>query len=237
MRGKGQTLLYVGDFSYADTYPFHDHNRWDTWGRFVERSTAYQPWIWTAGNHEIDLLFDVVSLKVIDRCLLFFDMSLKFNFILSIRERILHSRYTWTAIVFPIKPQIVHHNCGTPSREHPPILLFFLLTRHSVTTLNYSSFTFLRKVYLMQHSHTWVHICVGKYTPQYVWLKKELSSVDRTKTPWLIVLMHSPLYNSNEDHYMESETMRVQFESWFVQAKVDIVFAGHCHAYERSVSI
>ena len=36
---------------------------------------------------------------------------------------------------------------------------------------------------------------------------------------------------------MEGETMRVQFEAWFVQAKVDIVFAGHCHAYERSVSI
>ena len=78
---------------------------------------------------------------------------------------------------------------------------------------------------------------VGKYTPQYVWLKQELASVDRTKTPWLIVLLHSPWYNSNEYHYMEGETMRVQFESWLVKAKVDIVFAGHVHAYERTVSI
>ena len=30
--------------------------------------------------------------------------------------------------------------------------------------------------------------------------------------------------------------MRVQFESWFVNAKVDIVFSGHVHAYERTVS-
>lgn len=29
--------------------------------------------------------------------------------------------------------------------------------------------------------------------------------------------------------------MRVMFESWFVQNKVDIVFAGHVHSYERSV--
>ncbi|KAJ4970477.1 hypothetical protein NE237_003576 [Protea cynaroides] len=52
---NGQTMLYLGDFSYADNYPFHDNVRWDTWGRFIERSTASQPWIWTAGNHEIDL--------------------------------------------------------------------------------------------------------------------------------------------------------------------------------------
>ncbi|RVW77787.1 Purple acid phosphatase 2 [Vitis vinifera] len=33
--------------------------RWDTWGRFTERSAAYQPWIWTAGNHEIDFAPDL----------------------------------------------------------------------------------------------------------------------------------------------------------------------------------
>ena len=30
--------------------------------------------------------------------------------------------------------------------------------------------------------------------------------------------------------------MRVTFEPWFVQHKVDLVFAGHVHSYERSVS-
>ena len=57
---KGQALLYVGDLSYADAYPLHDNTRWDAWGIFIERNTAYQPWIWTAGNHEIDFVPDII---------------------------------------------------------------------------------------------------------------------------------------------------------------------------------
>lgn len=76
-----------------------------------------------------------------------------------------------------------------------------------------------------------------KYTPQWIWLKKELKRVDREKTPWLIVLTHVPIYSSNEAHFMEGESMRAVFEKWFVRHRVDVVFAGHVHAYERSVGI
>jgi hypothetical protein len=60
---KGKTVLFVGDLSYADNYTNHDNVRWDTWGRFVERSVAYQPWIWTAGNHELDFEPKIVRLQ------------------------------------------------------------------------------------------------------------------------------------------------------------------------------
>lgn len=52
-----QAVLFVGDLSYADRYQYNDIGlRWDTWGCFLERSTAYQPWIWSAGNHEIEYM-------------------------------------------------------------------------------------------------------------------------------------------------------------------------------------
>lgn len=76
-----------------------------------------------------------------------------------------------------------------------------------------------------------------KYTPQWRWLAEELTRVDREKTPWLIVIMHVPIYNSNVKHYTEGESMQSVYESWFVKAKVDFIFAGHVHAYERSVRI
>lgn len=54
MKSGGQTVLFIGDLSYADRYRHNDGNRWDSWGRLVEKSAAYQPWIWTTGNHEIE---------------------------------------------------------------------------------------------------------------------------------------------------------------------------------------
>lgn len=64
MKSYGQTVLFVGDLAYQDTYPFHYQVRFDTWSRFVERSAAYQPWIWTTGNHEIDFLPHIVSITM-----------------------------------------------------------------------------------------------------------------------------------------------------------------------------
>lgn len=61
LQSYGQSLLFVGDLAYQDHYPYDDQNRWDTWTRFAERSFAYQPWIWTAGNHELDFLPEIVS--------------------------------------------------------------------------------------------------------------------------------------------------------------------------------
>ncbi|KAJ8767115.1 hypothetical protein K2173_013512 [Erythroxylum novogranatense] len=169
---KGETVLFVGDLSYADNYPNHDNVRWDTWGRFVERSVAYQPWIWTAGNHEIDFAPELGEME-------------------------------------PFKPY-----------SHSSAPFWYSIKRASAYIIVLSSYS-----------------AYGKYTPQYKWLEAELPKVNRSETPWLIVLMHSPWYNSYNYHYMEGETMRVMYEPWFVQSKVDVVFAGHVHAYERSERI
>jgi len=59
--------------------------------------------------------------------------------------------------------------------------------------------------------------------------------VDRERTPWLIVLLHAPWYNSNWAHQGEGDRMKASMEPMLYAAGVDILFAGHVHAYERSV--
>ena len=40
----------------------------------------------------------------------------------------------------------------------------------------------------------------GRRSKQYAWLERDLAGVDRARTPWLIVGMHAPWYNSNTAH-------------------------------------
>ena len=87
-------------------------------------------------------------------------------------------------------------------------------------------------------------IMLGSYTnfgassAQYNWLKVDLGKVDRKRTPWLVVLVHAPWYNSNTAHQGEYESvdMKDAMEKLLYGAHVDVVFAGHVHAYERFVS-
>jgi len=85
-----------------------------------------------------------------------------------------------------------------------------------------------------------VHIVMlGSYaeykqnSDQYEWLQADLSRVNKTRTPWIIVLFHVPWYNSNAAHQGEGNDMRAAMEPLLYAAKVDIAFAGHVHAYER----
>ncbi|GKB28567.1 purple acid phosphatase 5-like protein, partial [Tanacetum coccineum] len=48
-------MLFLGDLSYVDVHPFHDYEKWDTFGRFIEKSSAYKPWIYLL-EFEIELL-------------------------------------------------------------------------------------------------------------------------------------------------------------------------------------
>lgn len=73
----------------------------------------------------------------------------------------------------------------------------------------------------------------GPGSDQYNWLVADLAKVDRTKVKWLIAVIHAPWYNSNEAHQGEGEDMRKAMEELLYTARVDIVFAGHVHAYER----
>uniref|UniRef100_A0A2P2JN46 acid phosphatase n=1 Tax=Rhizophora mucronata TaxID=61149 RepID=A0A2P2JN46_RHIMU len=181
MQSGADAVLFVGDLSYADRYQYNDvGRRWDSWGRFIERSAAYQPWIWSAGNHEIEYM-------------------------------------PYMGEVLPFKSYLNRYPTPYLASKSTSPLWYAIrcASAHIIVLSSYSSFV--------------------KYTPQWMWLREELKNVYREKTPWLIVLMHVPVYNTNEAHFMEGESMRVVLEELFIRYKVDVVFAGHVHAYERSV--
>ncbi|OWZ23938.1 Iron(III)-zinc(II) purple acid phosphatase [Phytophthora megakarya] len=71
---------------------------------------------------------------------------------------------------------------------------------------------------------------------QYEWVQQEFQRVDRSITPWVVVIMHGPWYNSNTAHQgMEPHMgMKKNMEDILYRNKVDVIVAGHVHAYERS---
>ncbi|OEL24325.1 Bifunctional purple acid phosphatase 26 [Dichanthelium oligosanthes] len=164
----GQTVLFLGDLSYADRYEHDDGIRWDSWGRLVERSTAYQPWIWNSGNHEIEYRPDLGETST-------------------------------------FKPYL--HRYMTPylaSKSSSP--MWYAVRRASAHIIVLSSYSPFGNMLFQLAFFCFCHA-------------------------------YSDMDFFNEAHYMEGESMRSAFEKWFVKYKVDLVFAGHVHAYERSYRI
>ncbi|MCL7023077.1 hypothetical protein MKW94_006856 [Papaver nudicaule] len=64
---------------------------------------------------------------------------------------------------------------------------------------------------------------------------REFGSENRT--PWLIVIVHAPWYTTNIDHQLEYASVGIKnaMEELIYEARVDAVFAGHVHSYERFV--
>lgn len=72
---------------------------------------------------------------------------------------------------------------------------------------------------------------------QYQWLKQDLAQINRTETPWVVAMWHTPWYTSNAHHpRSEGAEMMAAMED-LIHGQVDIVFNGHVHAYERSVPV
>jgi len=77
-------------------------------------------------------------------------------------------------------------------------------------------------------------------SPQYNWVIEDLSSVNRSITPWLITISHRSMVYSGDDkilkdgNYNVSTHLRDTYDSVFYKFSVDISFGGHIHAYERT---
>jgi Icc-related predicted phosphoesterase len=86
-------------------------------------------------------------------------------------------------------------------------------------------------------------IMLGSYvefdegSDQHMWLQLDLMKVDRSRTPWVIVVLHAPWYNTNHAHQGNGDDMKQALEQILYEANVDIVIGGHVHAYERTTRV
>lgn len=70
---------------------------------------------------------------------------------------------------------------------------------------------------------------------QYEFLKNDLESVDRNRTPYVVVQGHRPMYTTSYETTDTpfQERLQVHLEPLFVKNKVTIALWGHVHRYER----
>lgn len=75
---------------------------------------------------------------------------------------------------------------------------------------------------------------------QYAFLESDLAGVDRSVTPWLVLVSHRPFLASDEfalpSHQIGSELIST-IGPLMMQYAVDLVVSGHCHVYERTYPV
>ena len=87
-------------------------------------------------------------------------------------------------------------------------------------------------VVVMSSEHDW-----RQGSTQYAWLASDLKSVNRTKTPWIILATHRMMYTTQAkevNDYKVSLGMREQLEDLLYAYQVNLMLVGHQHSYERS---
>ena len=77
---------------------------------------------------------------------------------------------------------------------------------------------------------------LGQASPQYQWLEDNLRHVQRHVTPWVVLETHRPLYEGEIfwDQNSVGVAMRMEIEDLLYDYQVDVVLAGHYHAYHRT---
>jgi hypothetical protein len=74
---------------------------------------------------------------------------------------------------------------------------------------------------------------------QIKWLEKDLSSVNKSKTPWIVVVGHRPQYSSSASPVPVGTAssyfsqVRKTFEPILIKYGVALYISGHIHWYER----
>jgi len=76
-------------------------------------------------------------------------------------------------------------------------------------------------------------------SPQHGWLERELAAVDRCKTPWLVLLLHRPMYVvlPHKTNREVGEHLKGSLEGLLDRYRVDLAISGHIHSYTRTCAV
>jgi hypothetical protein len=201
-------ILHAGDLSYADC----EQSLWDSYGEMTEPIASYKPWMVCPGNHEIEFNgTDYTNLYTA-----------------------FENRYRMPYIEPPVFGDVITKSDVNQKTGMPYCTPSVFQSEYNYGNSFYSFDSGLAHIiYLNPYTNT------SPTSSQYNWLQNNLESVDRMLTPWVIVVMHCPWYSSNMNHYADSQTvlMREYMEDLFYDYKVNIVFNGHVHDYERTYPV
>ncbi len=180
--------------------------QWDNWFELMEPVIASIPLMVAVGNHEIEC-----------------DARTAMPFT-AYESRFFMPNRIEDAIIQPVRKDEYDERwgCATPSvfeGDYDFGNAFYSFERGLVKVIVLSSY-----------SDTSVD------SNQYNFLVNELKSVNREETPWVMIMMHTPYYNTFDAHNNERQSLDMQssMESLFRDYGVNIVLSGHVHAYMRS---
>jgi len=127
----------------------------------------------------------------------------------------------------PIYPVLGNHDVLTDNGD--PFLTAFSLPTENSGTERYYSFDFGPLHVTALNAELYYEDDSISPARQLAWLREDLQSTDR---PWKIVVIHRPPFNSSPYHGADPNVL-VDMVDIFEEEGVDVVFAGHEHAYER----
>ena len=75
--------------------------------------------------------------------------------------------------------------------------------------------------------------------PMGAWLAADLAAVNRTQTPWVVLGIHRPMYETEEyaGDFAVANGLRGILEPLLLQFSVDVVIAGHYHSFYRTCQV
>lgn len=207
--GGVDAVLHAGDMSYADT----DQTRWDSYSAAMEPLSSRVPWMVGPGNHEIES-----------------DNATGASF----------TPYEHRFNMPAIAPAVI---APTPSQKG----CAHFADPDCTPSAFWTTYDYGQSFYSFDAGPAHV-VVLNPYTdsnltsPQGRWLQADLAQHNAggaDRPSWLIVMMHCPWYNSNTHHFEEFQAvdMKKALEQTFLDAGVDVVLAGHVHAYERTLPV